>query len=462
MEVVLNENLRVSLQGRKGLLGDLGLIEALPTVEELCVYPDVAREPLGIGFPVGVSVRTAGRDAYVFPTAVTDVNDGYRLVRTDLTEAELASRLPRVLESLACLKTRREPLPPALARGILSEGVSALPHDPSQRSRIWRQGGTRVEPGAAPPWLCDLTANNFGSFGHYGHFLELLVVDDPHADSPLGQGTVCLLIHGGGMSVSDEHHWSWYFRFADEALEHVSEEHYLAGMFGLPRSHPVAQQYAREAQAISNLGYAWRHYVSAKTLDIISDILGRPVAGDLVSDTPHNRLEESKAGVFHAKGVQPLATPAAERTDDFTSARLIQAICLGFGMSSVLIEASDPSAAHRGVSHGAAHAHRPRAGVSVSDEHLQILSALVTNHELPQASGLSLRLAVQNAIDTVDTFTALSAIKVLAGLRPVLNFSGDRKPNLASNRHGKDLLLYPSPQGSALVENGAEEGVVGA
>src|SRR5690606_27559084 len=119
MKLILNVHLRATLQDLRGLLGDLCLIETLPTVEELCVYPDVSREPLGIGFPVGVSVRTVGSDAYVYPTAVTDVNDGYRLVRTDLAEAELTPHLPRVLEALARLKVRRDPLSPEFARSIL-------------------------------------------------------------------------------------------------------------------------------------------------------------------------------------------------------------------------------------------------------------------------------------------------------------------------------------------------------
>ncbi|MES4792716.1 MAG: hypothetical protein C4321_06735, partial [Chloroflexota bacterium] len=98
---------------RSRVARDVHVLAQLPTVERVFVYPDVLGEPLGIGFPVGVCFTTGGSDPMVFPNGVTDVNDGYRLVRLGVEADELRSVAGSLLEAASSLRT-----PWPLGRGI--------------------------------------------------------------------------------------------------------------------------------------------------------------------------------------------------------------------------------------------------------------------------------------------------------------------------------------------------------
>jgi len=456
---ILSDSLTCGL-ARRTLQRELALLQTLPTVDTITVYPDVGDDIPGMGVPVGVSFLTTGSDPLVLPNGVTDANDGYRVIRLGIQADEIAPVAQDLLCSLAALKVPPRRLSEDLALAVLRDGLAAIARlgidlDQADIARTWDGGHAVVDdPRVVGPEVIDLLRHTFGTFGRYGHFLEVMTVEDI-LNRPawgLSEGDVLLVIHGGAMEVSDLIFWGAYTEFAEAALatEAVDEEHFLIGQFGLPIHHPLAQRFLAATAAVTNAAYAWRAIVQVRVADILARHFGRPIELTLLSDLPHNRLEAQPHGVLHAKAVQPLLPRWDTRACAYDGEGIPIIICGGMGLHSYLVTGDDQAeAASFGCSHGAGHSSLLRAGVTVSATQREVAATLPTTHPdyLP-GQGLQLRLGVQNIEDVISSLRNVGAVQPKARLRPLLNLTGDTKTPLGTSAQARDLYFAGVPGSS--------------
>jgi RNA-splicing ligase RtcB len=339
----------------------------------------------------------------VVPNGVTDVNDGYRLERLDVSAAEIRSRARRIVDGLASCSALEEPLSRQRAVAILRTGAAAVA---DELEGIWQRGAVDVDDiHSIGPDAFSTLRHTFGTFGRYGHFVEVLEVSSVVSTRcPVNEGDVVLVIHCGAMEVSDIVYWQAYFNFAESAatLDLVSSEHFVAGMFGLPVSHPIAQRFVDASSAVTNAAYAWRASVAERVTAVMANVLGRTIARELLSDLPHNRLEVDDSQVLHAKGVQPLCA-----RDERTRCAIV---CGGLGIHSYLVV--PPAIGGAEVCHGAAHLH-----------------AL-------DGSGVG----VENIEESLRSLELFGRVERAARLEPLLNFSGRPKPRLRYDLPGRQIV----------------------
>ena len=169
----------------------------------------------GYGFPVGGVAATDVRDGVISPGGIGfDINCGVRLIRTNLTEADLRPRLDEVLDSLFR----------AVPAGMGTKGRIRLTH--KTMDRVLRRGAawavdqgygwpedlevaeeSGTMPGADPSAVSarakERGAGQLGTLGSGNHFLELQAVDevfDASAAEALGVGSpgaVVIYLHTG-------------------------------------------------------------------------------------------------------------------------------------------------------------------------------------------------------------------------------------------------------------------------
>src|SRR5256714_5357929 len=149
--------------------------------------PDIHQ---GYGLPVGGVVATDVRSGVVSPGAIGfDINCGVRLMRTGLERAEVAARLPALVDALYST------VPTGVGgRGSVSLGARELAHVMAEGARwaVGRGHGAREDlesiessgaiPGADPEAVSrqaiERGVRQLGSLGSGNHFVEVQGVDE--------------------------------------------------------------------------------------------------------------------------------------------------------------------------------------------------------------------------------------------------------------------------------------------
>lgn len=302
-----------------GLAGLVGRIDVLP---------DVHFKAKNF-MPTGVALAMRGE---VVPMFVGPENDAMTMAGTGLPASALdGPRLDRVfarlMARLAAFR-RAEPgideaaLWPILRRGApaVAEawGFSAADLDCMDDGGCGYAPGDEPEvaeiraafPGAheRPPKLPDFVPwHDVAAAGRHclgvldggGHFLELNVVDavlEPAHAAALGleDGEVCVALHAGP---------------GDVGL--VAHKHYLpaseARIETMPADGEAGRRFRRAAGAAANFAFANRLFLLAAARDALVETLGEAPGFRLLSDVPHDRMEEVRGAegpVFvHRKGV---------------------------------------------------------------------------------------------------------------------------------------------------------------
>ncbi len=186
--------------------------------------PDIHR---GYGFPIGGVAGTRVSDGVVSPGGVGyDINCGVRLLRSDLTEADAASRIDRIMERLyrnvpagVGSEGRIRPGGAGLTRMLVDgAGWAVAQGFGSQEDLAVTEDGGRLE-GADPSAVSERALKRglpqAGTLGAGNHFLEVQVVRDiyePETARIMGierEGQVLVLIHTGsrgfGHQVCTDH-----------------------------------------------------------------------------------------------------------------------------------------------------------------------------------------------------------------------------------------------------------------
>ena len=293
-------------------LEQLANVTFLPgIVEHALAMPDVH---WGYGFPVGGVAATDVRDGVISPGGIGfDINCGVRLIRTNLTEADLRPRLDEVLDSLFR----------AVPAGMGTKGRIRLTH--KTMDRVLRRGAawavdqgygwpedlevaeeSGTMPGADPSAVSarakERGAGQLGTLGSGNHFLELQAVDevfDASAAEALGVGSpgaVVIYLHTGSRGCGHQICQDYLQTFAQAPASRAIElpDRQLACA---PLRSPEGQAYLAAMACGANFAWANRQAITHWTREALAGVFGRSARDlgmDVVYDVAHNiaKIEE--------------------------------------------------------------------------------------------------------------------------------------------------------------------------
>lgn len=314
----------------------------LPGIEKHAIVLPDGHE--GYGFPIGGVAATSFEDGVISPGGVGyDINCGVRLIRTNLTESEVRTKLsllvkemfhsvPSGLGNLGALSLSNQQLDSVLSEGVrwainngygrasdleFCEENGLMKHcDPSKVSGEAKKRGSK----------------SLGTLGSGNHFLEVEVVNkvlDREAAKKFGiqdENRVCVLMHTGSRGLGHQV-CSDYLKIIDAASPNFKIDLPDRELACAPAGSREAENY-RLAMG-SALNYAWtnRQIITHRVRKVFERVFQRSESDlgmDLVYDVAHNicKVEEheidpdnpaKKAKVFvHRKG----ATRAFPRGSD--------------------------------------------------------------------------------------------------------------------------------------------------
>jgi len=240
-------------------------------------------------------------------------NCGVRLIRTNLNEEQVRTKLDPLVEVLfrsvpsgvgvsGRIKVDTREVDSVLRGGArwavehgygwaedleLIEAGGALPHaDPDAVSQEAKQRGR----------------GQIGTLGSGNHFLEVQVVDeiyDPSAARAMGfetPGTIVILVHSGSRGLGHQV-CTDYLRTAERAHKRYGIEVVDRQLASMPFASPEGQQYFGAMCAAANFAWANRQLITHWTREGFSRVFGDTPQGlgmSLVYDVAHNiaKIEE--------------------------------------------------------------------------------------------------------------------------------------------------------------------------
>ena len=284
----------------------------------------------GYGFCIGgVCATDPAAGGVVSPGGVGyDINCGVRLVRTNLTLADVQPILLQLVNQLirdipvGVGQGGNHIFSPAELRVLMQEGVGYLQgrgFATADDLACTEAEGCIAD--ARPEYVSDraLARGNdqCGTVGAGTHFIEVQVVDrveDPRAAAVLGlqTGQICVLIHSGSRGLG--------YQVCDDALRALRD---APAKYGLalpdrqlvcaPVESPEGQQYLGAMRAAANYAFCNRQLLMWQVREVFERVLGKPwhmLGMELVYDVAHNmaKIEEHTVGAarkpvcVHRKG----------------------------------------------------------------------------------------------------------------------------------------------------------------
>ena len=268
----------------------------------------------GYGFPIGgVAATDVEAEGVVSPGGVGfDIGCGVRLVRSDLTWAEvqprirdlvymLAKRVPRGVGGSGRLRLGEKDLDEVLAHGVkypLSRGIGW-----EEDAELCEDEGTL--PGADPARISarakERGGPQLGSLGSGNHFLEVQVVDqirDSKAAEAMRifEGQVCVMIHSGSRGIGHQT-CTDFVRGLDRLMPDLGIDVPDRQLACVPMSHPRAEDYFAAMDAAGNYARANRHLLTDAARESFAGTFGKPskdMGMSIVYDISHNlaKIEE--------------------------------------------------------------------------------------------------------------------------------------------------------------------------
>ncbi len=262
----------------------------------------------GYGFCIGgVAATDIDQGGVISPGGVGyDINCGVRLIRTDLTRADVQPRIEEIVRKLF------ETVPCGVGRG------GQIKFNRAELQRLMREGARfvvecgfgwdsdleRTEaggglPDARPefvsPRALDRGADQCGTLGSGNHFLEVQVVEevaDPAAAEAFGlaEGQITLMIHSGSRGLG--------YQVCEDSLKDLRQAPQKYGidlpdrqLVCAPVESPEGQRYLGAMQAAANFAWANRQIMAHLAREAFSDIFRRPpelLGMRQVYDVAHN------------------------------------------------------------------------------------------------------------------------------------------------------------------------------
>jgi tRNA-splicing ligase RtcB len=411
----------------------------------------------GYGFPIG-GVAAFDRDTGVIsPGGVGyDVNCGMRLIRTDLTLADVAPRLELLMTELF----RRVPA------GVGSKGFVRLNRKEFdevmrhgarwcvERGYGWRGDLERIEEhgciaGADPSNVSDRAVergiNQLGTLGSGNHYLEVQVAADDRifdrqtaaALGIAGRNQIVVMVHCGsrgfGHQVASD-----YLKVFEQAMRRHGISVKDQQLACAPFRSPEGQEYFSAMNCAANSAFANRQVITHQIREAFGSVFGRPAESlgmEIVYDVAHNiaKIERYPEGelVVHRKGSTRAFGPGRPELPEIYRQTGQPVICGGsmetgsyvlVGTDRAMRETFGSTMHGSGRTMSRAQAKRAVRGEQVQKQMARrgIVVKAVSMSGLAEEAGF----AYKNISDVVETVDTAGITKKVAELRPIGNIKG--------------------------------------
>lgn len=268
----------------------------------------------GYGFCIGgVCATDPDEGGVISPGGVGyDINCGVRLVRSNLTFAQVEPHLTRLVEELfrqiptGTGRGGKYRFSPAELRRLMGEGVGylkgrGLATDGDLEHTEARGRIDGAQPESVSPRALERGNDQCGTLGSGNHFLEVQVVDslfDPDAAHVMGLelGMVCVMIHSGSRGLG--------YQVCDDALKMLRDAPQKYGihlpdrqLVCAPVDSPEGRTYLGAMCAAANFAWCNRQLLMWQARECFETVFGTPwqsLQMNLVYDVAHNiaKLEQ--------------------------------------------------------------------------------------------------------------------------------------------------------------------------
>ena len=247
----------------------------------------------GYGFPIGgVAATDADADGVISPGGVGfDINCGIRLLRTDMTEAEVRPHLKDLIATLfrdihtgtgsgGRLKLRNKEIDQVLRQGgrwAVKQGMGE-----EDDLEVTEEGGAidGADSEAVGNRPKDRGGSQLGTLGSGNHFLEVQAVDeifDHHAASVMGireEGQVAVMIHTGSRGLGHQV-CTDSLRVIEAAARRHGIELPDRQLAAVPLSSPEGATYLAAMRAAANFAWANRQCIAHWARLSFEQVFGR-------------------------------------------------------------------------------------------------------------------------------------------------------------------------------------------
>jgi tRNA-splicing ligase RtcB len=283
----------------------------------------------GYGFPVGGVAAMDAEDGMISPGGVGyDINCGVRLLRSNLTEdvvrsklkelvTDLFSSIPSGVGSKGAVKLTHSELDEVLVKGVnwaIDHGYGS-----SDDADVCEENGQiqNADPNKVSDKARKRGSPQLGSLGSGNHFLEVQKVAEIHDEEAakrmgIEEGTITILIHCGSRGFGHQV-CSDYLRVSEQAMEKYNISLPDRELACVPNNSEEGESY-RKAM-FSALNYAWsnRQMLTHWTRNSFQRVFNQSESDldmKLVYDVAHNiaKVEKHRVGgeerklVVHRKG----------------------------------------------------------------------------------------------------------------------------------------------------------------
>jgi tRNA-splicing ligase RtcB len=411
----------------------------------------------GYGFPIGGVAAFDAADGVISPGGVGyDVNCGMRLIRTDLTLADVQPRLEQLMTELFrkvpagvgstgfVRVTRRE------FEDVMRKGARWC----VEKGYGWHEDLARIEEGgciagADPSKVSDHAVergiNQLGTLGSGNHYLEVQVVSDDRIFDPqvaaalgiTGHDQIVVMVHCGsrgfGHQVASD-----YLKVFEKAMRRYGITVKDQQLACAPFRSPEGQDYFAAMNCAANSAFANRQVITHQIREAFAAVFGKSaeeLGMHIVYDVAHNiaKVERYPEGelVVHRKGSTRAFGPGQPELPEMYRAIGQPVICGGsMETGSYLLVGTERAMRETfgSTMHGSGRTmSRAQAKKSVRGEQLQrdmkqrgILVKAVSMSGLAEEAGF----AYKNISDVVETVDRAGITKKVAELRPIGNIKG--------------------------------------
>ena len=433
-------------------------------VTNVACLPGISRYALcmpdghwGYGFPIGGVAAFDVQDGIISPGGVGyDINCGMRLIRTDLTLADVQPRLEQLMTELfrkvpagvgasGFVRLSREEF-----RRVMTDGARWC----VERGYGWHRDLVRMEEGgciegADPSIVTDHAIqrgiNQLGTLGSGNHYLEVQVVSNERIYDPVtaatlgitGHEQIVVMVHCGsrgfGHQVASD-----YLKVFEKSMRRYGITVKDQQLACAPFRSPEGQEYFSAMNCAANTAFANRQVITHQIREAFATVFGRSAEAlgmELVYDVAHNiaKVERYPEGdlVVHRKGATRAFGPGSPELPEPFRQTGQPVICGGsMETGSYLLVGTDHAVRDTfgSTMHGAgrtmsrAQAKRTVRGADLQQQMKQrgILVKAVSMSGLAEEAGV----AYKNISEVVESVDRAGITKKVAELRPIGNIKG--------------------------------------
>ena len=283
----------------------------------------------GYGFPVGGVAAMDAKEGMISPGGVGyDINCGVRLLRSNLTEdavrsklkelvTDLFSSIPSGVGSKGAVKLTPSELDEVLVRGVdwaIDHGYGSS-DDADVCEENGKIGG--ADPNKVSEKARKRGAPQLGSLGSGNHFLEVQKVSEVHDEEAakrmgLEEGTITVLIHCGSRGFGHQV-CSDYLRVSEQAMEKYDIKLPDRELACVPNNSEEGESYRKAMFSALNFAWSNRQMLTHWTRNSFERVFGQSESDldmKLVYDVAHNiakverhRVDgQERSLVVHRKG----------------------------------------------------------------------------------------------------------------------------------------------------------------